>query len=354
MKILFVMDQRVDRGSIQAIANYVRAGDEMGQTIALYGREDPSFPGVRRSTDVPSFDYVVFVIESWRKWMTGLRMPRLMDGVPRGRRAILDADGMYNQVIAVDGYDRNHPDEGIRAEWIAHYRLVADKILQPTLEPLEPGVWPVPFFGYDPGSLVNEKTSPPKRFDILHVGHNWWRWREVSNALLPAIERIRGQVGDICFLGSWWDAPPAGAAHLNLELAFEVDYPWFQKLGIQVQPPVPYTEVIPVMSASRVNIMTQRPLFRRLKILTSKFFEIFTADTIPLVMVDGDQAESVYGPAGRDLALYGNGMGIEDRLLDALQNPRRYREIVQKVRSHLAVHHSYRKRVEDLVKALRA
>ena len=30
MKILLVMDKRVDRGSIQAAANYLRAGDELG------------------------------------------------------------------------------------------------------------------------------------------------------------------------------------------------------------------------------------------------------------------------------------------------------------------------------------
>jgi len=30
MRILFVMDQRADRGSIQCISNYVRAGDEGG------------------------------------------------------------------------------------------------------------------------------------------------------------------------------------------------------------------------------------------------------------------------------------------------------------------------------------
>ena len=60
---------------------------------------------------------------------------------------------------------------------------------------------------------------------------------------------------------------------------------------------------IQVMSTGRINIMTQRPLFRELKILTSKYFEIFSADTIPLVMIDPDHAEMVYGPAGRELAL---------------------------------------------------
>ena len=58
-----------------------------------------------------------------------------------------------------------------------------------------------------------------------------------------------------------------------------------------MQPPVPFTEVIEKMSNGRVNIMTQRPLFRQLRVLTSKYFEIFAADTIPLVMLDPDHAE---------------------------------------------------------------
>ena len=36
------------------------------------------------------------------------------------------------------------------------------------------------------------------------------------------------------------------------------------------------------MSTARVNVMTQRPLFSHLRLLTSKYFEIFAADTIPL------------------------------------------------------------------------
>jgi glycosyl transferase family 1 len=109
--------------------------------------------------------------------------------------------------------------------------------------------------------------------------------------------------------------------------------------------------VIAAMSEGRVNIMTQRPLFRRLKLLTSKFFEIFCADTIPLVMLDPDHAELVYGPAGRELALHGD---IADKLLDALSRPKKYRELVQTVRQHLVAHHSYRKRMEELVVALKA
>jgi hypothetical protein len=105
------------------------------------------------------------------------------------------------------------------------------------------------------------------------------------------------------------------------------------------------------MSTGRLNIMTQRPLFRELKILTSKFFEIFSADTTPMVMLDADHAAMVYGPAGRELALCN---GIAEKLVDVLNRPKKYREQVEEVRKHLLAHHTYRSRVQELVAALRA
>jgi hypothetical protein len=349
MKVMFMMDRRANRGSIQAVASYVRAGDELGHTIALFGNLDSSYPDVRCSTDLGSFDFVVFIYEFGIQWMSGLRTLRVLSEVPRERRAILDADGMYNPVICVDNYDRNHADEGERIRWITQCDHMADKVMQPTYEPVLDSVVPLLFYGYDPTLQMLE--SPSKRFDILHVGHNWWRWREMSSCLLPAIEKIGQQLDTIGFIGLWWGDIPEGAKEVSLDLAFGFDSEWFRRLGIQVRPAVPYTEVISAMSEGRLNIMTQRPLFRHLKLLTSKYFEVFCADTIPLVMLEPEHAESVYGPAGRELALHGD---IAEKLLDALSHPERYREVVQEVRKHLMAHHSYHKRVEELVKALEA
>src|SRR5262249_9445821 len=153
----------------------------------------------------------------------------------------------------------------------------------------------------------------------------------------------------ICFVGLWWDMIPPGAREDNLEAAFGFDINWFRRLGIQVKPAVPFTGVVSAMSEGRVNIMTQRPLFRQLKLLTAKYFEIFCADTIPLVMLDPAHAESIYGPSGRELALHGD---IAGKLLDAVHHPEKYQEIVQDVRSHLVAHHSFRKRMQDLIEAL--
>jgi hypothetical protein len=348
MNILFMMDQRANAGSIQAIACYTRAGDEFGHNIALYGRPDPNYPGIRWSTELGAFDRVVLIVEDHISWLSGLRLIRLLSEVPRERRAILDTDGMYNQVLSVDMYDRNHKDENRRTCWVARCTALADKILQPTLEPLEAVALPVPFYGYDP-SLRVAPGARGKRFDIMHVGHNWWRWREVSSCLLPAIESIRPKLDGICFVGLWWDVVPGWVRDQNLELAIDLDSEQFHRLKIEVQPAVRFTEVVPVMSEGRVNIMTQRPLFRRLKLLTAKYFEIFCADTIPLVMLDPVHAESVYGPLGPELALHGN---IAHRLLDAIESPTKYHERVEKVRCHLAAHHSYRNRVQELVRVL--
>src|SRR5262249_16762892 len=102
---------------------------------------------------------------------------------------------------------------------------------------------------------------PSKRFDIIHVGHNWWRWREMNDVLLPAIECIRDRINGITFIGSWWDKVPPWAHAIDLDMAFCVDETRLRQLRIDVQPPVPYTEVIQVMSQGQINIMTQRPLY---------------------------------------------------------------------------------------------
>jgi hypothetical protein len=348
---MFAMDYRVDRGSIQSISSYVRAGDEAGHEIALYGRTDPRFPTIRFSTDVGAFDYVLFLVESWRHWMSALRMPRILAEVPRDRRAIVDADGMYNQIVSTDSYDRNYQWEHIRAEWLAHYQIVTDTVFQPTFTPREPGARKLLFYGYDPAQQVAPAASPAKAYDILCVGHNWWRWKQISGELLPAIERVRPHIGDIGFIGSWWDTIPVGAAELGVESAFGIDPEWLRRLRIQVRPAVAYTQVVNVMSTGRINIMTQRPLFRELKILTSKYFEIFGADTTPLIMIEPDHAEMVYGPAGRELALCN---GIGEKLVDVLRCPKTYRDTVEEVRRHLLAHHTYHHRVQELVAALKA
>jgi hypothetical protein len=347
MKVLFMLERRPNAGSIQAVANYVRTAARLGHYFALFGLPDPAYPDVSCSTDLRSFDHVVIVVESGLQWLEGLRAPRVLADVPRRRRVVLDADGMYGPRVCVDGYDRNHQDEDERARWIAGLETLADRVLQPRLAGSAGATEAFSFYGYDPDCV--RRSSRAKEFDILHVGHNWWRWRDVSTVLLPALESIRDQVDGIGFVGSWWDSAPTWFRSAGLQAAFVTDPELFTRLRIRVSPAVPYTDVIATMGTARVNVMTQRPLFRHLRLLTSKYFEIFAADTIPLVLLDPDHAAAVYGLAGADLALND---GVADKLLDALTQPEKYCELVDEVREHLVEHHAYRRRVLQLMALL--
>jgi hypothetical protein len=351
MNILFVMKHRGNAGNTHAVADYMRIGEQYGHTIALYGEALPWLPGLRFSTDIAAFDKVVYLFESELYRVSRLQECALLGRFSRNDRVIFDMDGMYNPVILLDGYDHNHTGQAERDRWIEFYDALSYRVIKPTLAPqAEPNVTPLVFYGYDPALQLSPAAAPPKQYDILHVGHNWWRWREIAGEILPAIEQIRGRLGEIGFIGLWWDKPPAEGPEAGPPEAFRSDPERLARLRIKTTDAVMYNEVVRAMSTARINIFTQRPVLHHLRHLTLKYFEIFYADTIPLLMLDADHAAAVYGPAARELTLPGR---VEEKLLDALERPEHYRGLVADVRRHLAMHHSYERRIEELVTALR-
>jgi hypothetical protein len=360
MNILFVMEYRGNAGNTHAITNYIRIGAELGHRIAFYGPPQPEvvdgwyLPPEKQhgrfSTDLKAFDRVIYLFESKLQHVKRLPEVAMLGTFPRRHRYILDADGRFNPYIVVDNYDRSHKDEAERAEWVEHYEALADKVIKPTIaSDADPRVTTLPFFGFSPEEVIAPADAPEKKYDILHVGHNWYRWKDVSGELLPAFEKIRDQVGEIGFLGLWWDGVPKWAHAMGLEPAYRVDTEKFRQLNIKVEPPVNYTDVVRTMSTGRINIFTQRPFLAHVKHLTLRYFEEFCADTIPLLMLSDDLAETVYGPAGRELTLPGR---AAEKILDALKRPDHYREVVEDVRRYMLAHHSFRHRVEELVTAL--
>jgi hypothetical protein len=351
VNVLLVMKHRGDAGNTHAVANYMRLAPKHGHSVSIFGTPIWYVPELRFSLDIRNFDRVVYVYESELYRIKRLSEAVMLDRFPKQHRLILDTDGMYNPVVVVDGYDFNHQDEGERARWMRHLDALGGRIMQTTLlPPRDSRVGSMMFYGYNPALRIDRSASPPKQYDILHVGHNWWRWREVSRELLPAFEEIRDEVGRIGFIGLWWDAPPPEGRAAGPEDAFQSDPAAFQRLRIETPKAVMYHDVIRTMSTGRINIFTQRPVLRHLKHLTLKYFEVFCADTIPLLMLDADHAEAVYGPSGRELSLPG---AVARKLLDALRRPDHYRGIVEDVRRHLMTHYSYDRRVEELFAALR-
>lgn len=347
MRILFVMKHRGNAGNTHAVADYMRVGQKHGHEIALFGRSQPWLPDLRFSMDVQAFDRVVFLFESELYRVSRLHEASLLGAMPRQNRVVFDMDGMYNPLIVLDGYDRNHIGEAEREQWIAFYDALSERVVKPTMAASDQAnVIALPIYGYDPALQLNRASAPEKAYDILHVGHNWWRWNEISSRLLPAIERIRAQLGRIGFVGLWWDEPPAEGPEAGPLEAFQSDPVALRRLGIETRPAVMFDEMIRTMSTAKINIFTQRPILHHLKHLTLKYFEIFYADTIPLLMLDPDHASSVYGPAARELVLSGD---IAAKILDALDRPDYYEDVVSEVRRHLSANHCYDTRLKELV-----
>jgi len=348
LNILFVMKHRSFAGNAHAVADYMRVAPRYGHRVAIYGEPLPYMPELQFSTDVKSFDRVVYLFESELCRLKPLQEVAMLGLIPKRHRLVLDMDGMYNPLIELDGYDFNHRDKAERDRWVAFCDSLAYWVAKPTLAtPQDRNVSAMLFYGYDPALEINPEAAPAKWFDVLHVGHNWWRWREVEAELLPAFERVRDRLGEIGFIGLWWDQPPPEGP--DPEVAFRSDPERFKRLNISTDTAVMYTDVIHTMSIARINIFTQRPILHHLKHITLKYFEIFYADTIPLLMLDEDLAVGVYGPHARELLLRGR---VAEKLVDALERPDHYREAVAGVRRYLAAHYSYDRRVKELVAAL--
>lgn len=352
MNILFVMKHRGNAGNTHAVANYMRVAPRHGHRVAMYGEPLAYLPGLDFSTDVSAFDRVAYLFESEIYRLRPLQEVAMLGTISKQHRLIFDMDGMYNPVVELDGYDFNHRSESDRTQWIEFFDALADRVAKPVLTPPSgnPRARAMTFYGYDPALQVDPASAPPKQYDILHVGHNWWRWRQVAAELLPAFGEIRDQIGEIGFIGLWWDRPPAEGPEAGPAAAFQSDIEAFRRLRIATKTAVMYTDVVRTMSTARINIFTQRPVLHHLKHLTLKYFEIFYADTIPLLMLDEGVAASVYGPAARELVLRHR---ITDKLLDALRRPDHYKDVVAGVRRYLARHYAYDQRVEELVAAMR-
>ncbi|MGD9783664.1 MAG: hypothetical protein AB7E80_08355 [Hyphomicrobiaceae bacterium] len=346
MNVLFVMKTRGNAGSTHAVANYMRLAAEHDHSVAIFGAPIWYIPELRFSMDIEDFDRVVYLFETDLYGIHSMHQATMLGHFPRQHRLIVDTDGLYNDLIHLDGYDFNHRTGAEQRRWIDYMDALGDRVAQTLLtRPRYPKARALPFFGYDSSRQISAASSPPKQWDVLHLGHNWWRWREIESELLPGIARVRSKIGRITFIGLWWDAPPAEGLAAGATEAFWSDPYALKRLAIETPRAVNYTDVIATMSTARVNILTQRPLLRHLRHLTLKYFEVFLADTIPLLMLDPDHAEDVYGPAARELTLPGR---VASKITDALANEKRYRGIVGDVREHLMKHHPYAKRVQEL------
>lgn len=350
MKLVFVYWGYENAGSMLDLRGYARVARALGHEVAVYGPPNPAF-ALDASQDLAGADALVFVFEWTTRLQYGDRLDwaRLLAAVPRHRRVVIDCDGAYNEPISFAG-DYNHRAEEASGQWREVCDSLSDKICQPTLRPRLGNVRPFLFHIYDP-TWEAPLDFGAKEFGMIYVGHTKFRWRGMSR-VLRAIEPIRDRVGRIGLVGEGWDAPLEWTTWLEIRDDYYVDRDYLRRLDLETLPPVPYPKVPSTMSRAVFNPVMYRPLFEHLGMVTCRTFETPAAGTIPLFVLDPDYVREIYGESVLDLVLGED--HPHEKILDVLERPEHYADVVMDIRRDFARRHSPEARLRELVDIVEA
>jgi hypothetical protein len=345
MRFVLVNWAHETHGSAQDIHNYTEVARDLGHEVALYGPPRPA-SAFNYSMDVGCADAVIFIFEFTTRLEQSekLSLLRLVGKVPRHRRVVIDCDGKYNEAINVVG-DANHPDAAASREWIDVCNSLSDKIFQPTFHPLRPNVRPFFFHAYNPAWEVPLDFSA-KAYGMVYVGNNWFRWRALRR-VLDAVGPIRKQVGRIGLVGHGWDEATPWGGPPPSDDAYYSEPAYLRALDVEVRPPVRFDNVLACMGEGVCSPVIYRPLFDHLRLVTCRTFETPAASTIPLFAQDAGYVAEIYGDEAVELML--PDQVPHEKILEVLERPAHYADIVTRLRRHLAEKYSYVARVRELV-----
>src|SRR5262245_19484375 len=245
MNLLLVTQLDPRLRSVSTVHNYITAGRALGHEVAVYGEPHPELPSLPFTTRLTEIDLALFVIQVPADFPDMPYLARLLDGIPREKRVVVDLWGRFNETIRLD-HDFNHLeklDGHLGWEWVEALQAVSDIILQPTLAPLRPDVRPFLFHGYNPGSIAKAfatareaasawRAAGPaeKPYGVMYIGSNWQRWDQVRQ-FLEAYGPVRGKVGGACLLGWDWDRRPDWAAQMGIK-GVDTDPVFLAGLGV--------------------------------------------------------------------------------------------------------------------------
>jgi len=339
--------------SVATVHRFVAAGRTLGHVVEVYGEPHSGLPALPFTTYLGDVDFALFVVQVPSDFPDMPYLARLLDGIPRERRIVIDMWGRFNETIRLE-HDFNHLeklDGHAGWEWEEGLRAISDTILQPTLSPLRSRVGSFLFHGFDPASVVNPRPSAreaaagwaSKTYGAMYVGSNWQRWDQMRR-FLEGYAAARELPGPVCLTGWDWSARPEWAVKMGI-MGIDTDPALLARLGIEARDGVRFDEVVALLSRAKFAPVIHRPLFRHLGIVTNRTFETFYADSLPILLLPRDFVAAIYGEAA--LALV-PGEDIADHLDAALSRPEVYWEAALQTRSHLTRHHSYAQRFQEL------
>jgi hypothetical protein len=184
-----------------------------------------------------------------------------------------------------------------------------------------------------------------KPYGVMYVGSNWQRWDQVRK-FLEGCAPVRGKIGQTCLVGWDWAARPEWAVQKGI-LGNNTDADLLAKLDVEVRDGVRFDEIVRLLGEAYFAPVFHRPLFQHLGFVTNRTFETFYADSIPVLMLPRDFVAEIYGEAALKLV---PGDDVAAHLAEALNKPESYWDAVLQTRAHLARHHSYGQRFQELGK----
>lgn len=342
LRILFVGCFRFNCGSSHALLGYARAAAQRNYDLRVssLGLVDES---VREKVVVADADWtpdvMVMVFESEQFLTTdGLRC--IERKLPRARRVVIDPDAKYSEVVRI-GADANHPSSNAGEFWRALYQQLSDTILQPCLGPMTGGAKRFLYFGVDRHRPSRPVQDGKKRFDLIYVGNNWYRWHDFL-WLFTKVASIRARLGRIAVFGNYWFGDPAP----GFEEHTYSDPGFLQAHGIESYPSVAFDEVEYQMGQGKFHPIFVRPVLNLLRLVTPRMFETFIADTVPLLPPYFQHAVSLYGPEVTPLFLTEDPANAINTMM---QNYQHYVSLSQAIRDRLVKNHSYDLRLQELL-----
>jgi hypothetical protein len=340
VQILFVGNFRFNCGSSHALAGYVRAGRRMNCDVraSCLGLVDEE---VRKRVPVAGDDWspelCVVVCESER-FLTDDKCAALERVASRRNRIVLDPDGKSGPTVIM-GTDTNHRSCEEAAYWRARYARLSDTVLQPVLNENSPGRFL--YFGVDHNRAPITTGSVAKRFDLIYVGNNWYRWHDFVQ-LFEQMRPVREEFGEIGIFGQHWANDPEP----GLEEHTYSDPEYLRQRGVQTFPSTAFDQVELTMSTGRCHPVFVRPILHRLGLATPRMFETFMADTVPVLASYLSDTEHLYGADAHRLRLPEQPVSFLLSIFDSYDT---YRELAMDVRQRLIRLHSYEERLRQLL-----
>ncbi len=353
MKLLLVTSVDAWTRSTATIHKWVETGRALGHDVSVYGEPNGELPALNFTTDTSGYDLALFVVQVPSDFPEMPYLARVLDSVPRERRVLADLWGRYNETIRID-HDFNHLeklDGHLGWEWDDAFRSVSGRIVQPSLTPLRADVQPFLFHGFDSASIVKPHASAKdaaaawakKPLGMMYVGSNWQRWEQLR-AFLEQYGKIRDRAGPAALVGWDWSARPDWAVEKSIK-GVDTDPALLARLNVDIRHGVRFDEIVALLGQAKFAPVFHRPLFRHLGFVTNRSFETFYADTIPVLMLPENFVRSIYGDTALKLV---PAAGVSTFLADAIANPEPYWDAVLRTRQHLAQHHSYKIRFDEL------